>query len=171
MTTFLSFHAFAAARGEGLHPELRLLFERAATSPVSDVVIRHDGLLQSGPDPAAEIVPERVNVSPFPQARVRQTDELNQNPETPAQPLLPRGDDTMRYIIVLLLVLSGMTAGNAGTLMERLRLAQNRTFAECVSNCNSNNFSCAQNCGLSGTCVAQCTAASAACQNGCNRLK
>jgi len=51
--------------GEGLHPELRLLFERAATSPVSDVVIRHDGLLQSGPGPAAEIVPERVNVSLF----------------------------------------------------------------------------------------------------------
>jgi hypothetical protein len=91
MTTFLSFHAFAAARGEGLHPQLRLLFERAATSPVSDVVIRHDGLLQSGPDPAAEIVPERVNVSPFPQARVRQTDELNQNPETPARPLVPSG--------------------------------------------------------------------------------
>lgn len=68
MTTFLNFHAFAAARGEGLHPELRLLFERAATSPVSDVVIRHDGLLQSGPDPAAETVPERVNVSLFPQA-------------------------------------------------------------------------------------------------------
>jgi hypothetical protein len=66
MTTLLNFHAFAAARGEGLHPELRLFFERAAMSPVSDVVIRHDGLLQSGPDPAAEIVPERVNASLFP---------------------------------------------------------------------------------------------------------
>ena len=66
MTTFLNFHAFAAARGEGLHPKLRSLFERAATSPVSDVTIRHDGLLQSGPGPASEIVPERVNVSVFP---------------------------------------------------------------------------------------------------------
>jgi hypothetical protein len=74
MTAFLSFHAFAAARGEGLHPELRLLFERAAMSPVSDVPIRHDGLLQSGPDPAAEIGLERVNVSLFPQAQVRQMD-------------------------------------------------------------------------------------------------
>jgi hypothetical protein len=54
MTTFLNFHALAAARGEGLHPELRLLFERAATSLVSGVVIGHDGLLQSGPDPASE---------------------------------------------------------------------------------------------------------------------
>ena len=65
MTSFLNFHALAAARGEGLRPELRLLFERAATSPFSDVAIRHDGLLQSGPDPASEIVPERVNVSLF----------------------------------------------------------------------------------------------------------
>jgi hypothetical protein len=54
MTNFLNFHAFATARGEGLHPELRLLFERAATSPCADVAIRHDGWLQSGPDPASE---------------------------------------------------------------------------------------------------------------------
>jgi hypothetical protein len=171
MTTFLNFHAFAVARGEGLHPELRLLFERAATSPVSDLVIRHDGLLQSGPDPVSETVPERVNVSLFRKPESGRRASRTRIPKHRPNLLLPRGDDTMRYIIVLLLVLSGMTAGNAGTLMERLRLAQNRTFAECVSNCNSNNFSCAQNCGLSGTCVAQCTAASAACQNGCNRLK
>jgi hypothetical protein len=63
MTTFLNFHVFAAARGEGLHPELRLLFERAATSSVSDLVIRHDGFLQSGPDPASETVQEHVKVS------------------------------------------------------------------------------------------------------------
>ena len=68
MTTFLNLHVFAAARGEGFHPELRLLFERAATSPVSEVATRHDGLLQSGPDPVSEIASERVNVSVFPQA-------------------------------------------------------------------------------------------------------
>jgi hypothetical protein len=68
MTAFLNFHAFAAARGEGLHPKLRLLFERAATSPASEVVTRHDGLLQSGPDPVSEIASERANVSVFPHA-------------------------------------------------------------------------------------------------------
>jgi hypothetical protein len=67
MTAFLNFHAFAAARGEGLHPKLRWLFERAATSPLSDVAIRPDGLLQSGPDPASETAPDRVNLSVFPQ--------------------------------------------------------------------------------------------------------
>jgi hypothetical protein len=67
MTAFLNFHALAAARGEGLDPKLRLLFERAATSPGSDVAVRHDGFLQSGPDPASETVPER-NVSVLPQA-------------------------------------------------------------------------------------------------------
>jgi hypothetical protein len=80
MTAFLNFHAFAAARGEGLHPKLRLLFERAATSPVSEVATRHDGLLQSGPDPVSEIAPERANVSVFPQAWVRQTNQPNQCP-------------------------------------------------------------------------------------------
>jgi hypothetical protein len=68
MADFLNFHVFAAARGEGLRPELRLLFERAATSPVSDIVMRHDGFLQSGPDPASETAVDRVNVSLFPQA-------------------------------------------------------------------------------------------------------
>ena len=65
MTAFLKFHAFAATRGEGLHPKLQLLFERAATSPILEVATRRDGFLQSGPDPASEIVPERANVSVF----------------------------------------------------------------------------------------------------------
>jgi hypothetical protein len=77
MTTFLNFDALAAARGEGLRPELRLLFERAATSPFADAAVRHDGMLQSGPDPASEIVKRRASVSPFPQALVRQTDQTN----------------------------------------------------------------------------------------------
>jgi hypothetical protein len=62
MTTFLYFHALAAARGEGLRPELQLLFERAAMAPFSSVAVRRDdGNLQSGPDPVSEMVPERVN--------------------------------------------------------------------------------------------------------------
>jgi hypothetical protein len=84
MTAFLNFHAFAAARGEGLHPKLRLLFERAAASPASDVAIRTNGLLQSGPDPASETAPDRVNVSVFPQTRVAQMDVPFQDSETRA---------------------------------------------------------------------------------------
>ena len=91
MTTFLNFHALAAARGEGLHPKLRLLFERAAMSTGSDVAIRRDGFLQSGPDPASETVQERVKVSLRPQTSVRQAAEPNQNPEAPAQPRVARG--------------------------------------------------------------------------------
>jgi hypothetical protein len=33
MTSFLNFHAFAAARGDGLRPELHALFERSAAAP------------------------------------------------------------------------------------------------------------------------------------------
>jgi hypothetical protein len=83
MTAFLNFHAFAAARGEGLHPKLRLLFERAAASPASDVAIRTGGL-QSGPDPVSEAAPDRVNLSLVPQIRVAQTDEPIQDSETSA---------------------------------------------------------------------------------------
>jgi hypothetical protein len=85
MTAFLDFHAFAAARGDGLHPKLRLFFGHAATSPVFDVAVRPDGLLQSGPDPASETARNRVNVSIFPQISVPQMDELNRNPETTAE--------------------------------------------------------------------------------------
>jgi hypothetical protein len=66
MTT--SFHqagAFAASRGEGLHPKLRALLERAATSSFSDVSIRRDGLTQAGPSPDSETVSSRSNVTLF----------------------------------------------------------------------------------------------------------
>ena len=45
------FNAIAAARGDGLDPKLRELFERAAVSPHSEVVVRSDGMLQAGPSP------------------------------------------------------------------------------------------------------------------------
>ena len=54
MTSFLSFHAVAAARGDGLRPELLALLTRAAVAPQSDVRPRPDGMIQSGPDPASE---------------------------------------------------------------------------------------------------------------------
>ena len=51
MTSFLNFHAFAAARGDGLHPEFRALFERVGAAPHSELTLRNDGMIQSGPDP------------------------------------------------------------------------------------------------------------------------
>jgi hypothetical protein len=53
MPPFFSRDAIAAKRGEGLRPELRALFERAATAPSYDATVRSDGMLQSGPDPAS----------------------------------------------------------------------------------------------------------------------
>ena len=46
--------AFAASRGEGLHPKLRHLFESAATLPFSEVGVRPEGMLQAGPAPISE---------------------------------------------------------------------------------------------------------------------
>jgi hypothetical protein len=65
MTSFHQFSVFAASRGEGLHPKLRALLERAAASPFSEVSMRHDGLMQAGPSPASEVVSSRANVALF----------------------------------------------------------------------------------------------------------
>jgi hypothetical protein len=63
MTCFHQFSAFAASRGEGLHPKLRALLERAAASPLSEVSMRHDGLIQAGPSPDSEVASSRLNVT------------------------------------------------------------------------------------------------------------
>jgi hypothetical protein len=62
MCSLHQFSAFAASRGEGLHPKLRALLERAAASPSSEVSLRQDGLVQAGPDPESEIVSSRAKV-------------------------------------------------------------------------------------------------------------
>jgi hypothetical protein len=54
MSSFRQFDAFAAARGEGLHPKLRSLLDRTAASPRAELTVRIDGMLQAGPDPASE---------------------------------------------------------------------------------------------------------------------
>jgi hypothetical protein len=84
MKTFLDFDTAAAARGEGLHPELRLLLERAAMSPFSDITKRH-GMLQSGPDPVSQELPECAKVTPFQQAPTRRDGAPNPNPEVLAR--------------------------------------------------------------------------------------
>jgi hypothetical protein len=54
MTSSDQFNAFAASRGDGLHPKLRDLLERAAASPLPETSIRNDGMIQAGPNPASE---------------------------------------------------------------------------------------------------------------------
>jgi hypothetical protein len=65
MTSFHQFNVFAASRGEGLHPKLQALLERATASPFSEVSIRRDGMIQAGPSPDSEVASSRVNVTPF----------------------------------------------------------------------------------------------------------
>ena len=47
-------HFVAAIAGDGLRPELQALFQRLAVDPRSGLRIRHDGMIQAGPDPASE---------------------------------------------------------------------------------------------------------------------
>jgi hypothetical protein len=51
------FHSIAALCGDGLRPELQALFERLAIDPYTELFVRPDGMLQSGPDPKSETEP------------------------------------------------------------------------------------------------------------------
>jgi hypothetical protein len=48
------FHSIAALCGDGLRPELRDLFGRLAVDSRSELFVRSDGMVESGPDPVSE---------------------------------------------------------------------------------------------------------------------
>jgi hypothetical protein len=50
--------------GEGLRPELKSFYERLAKDPYSELVVRKDGMIQSGPDPDEEIAPPKRRDDP-----------------------------------------------------------------------------------------------------------
>jgi hypothetical protein len=53
MSSLRKFHSIAALCGDGLRPELQALFERLAVDPHTELFVRDDGMVQSGPDPIA----------------------------------------------------------------------------------------------------------------------
>jgi hypothetical protein len=53
MPALRKFHSIAALCGDGLRPELQALFERLAVDPRTELFVRDDGMVQSGPDPIA----------------------------------------------------------------------------------------------------------------------
>jgi hypothetical protein len=57
MTSFRKFHSTAALCGDGLRPELQALFERLAVDPHTELFVRNDGMVQSGPDPVSAKAP------------------------------------------------------------------------------------------------------------------
>jgi hypothetical protein len=73
MMSFLSFHATAAARGDGLRPELLALLVGVPAASQPELTLRHEGMMKSRPDPeSTDVVGEHTNVSLFPQASARQ---------------------------------------------------------------------------------------------------
>jgi hypothetical protein len=62
-----NFHAIVALRGDGLRPELQALFDRIAADPRSEVFTRDDGMVQAGPNPAAEM--PLTNIVPLKRTR------------------------------------------------------------------------------------------------------
>jgi hypothetical protein len=77
----------------------------------------------------------------------------------------------MVYVALICAIFLTVTACHAGTATTRFNLAQAQAPKECVMNCDSVNFSCSQNCGLSGGCVAQCNATAATCKAACASAK
>jgi hypothetical protein len=66
MMSLMSFHAIAAARGDGLRPEF-LALVGVGTAPYSKLTTGSDGMIQSGPDPASGAVADKsTNVSLLP---------------------------------------------------------------------------------------------------------
>jgi hypothetical protein len=61
MPPFRKFHSIAALCGDGLRPELQALFERLAVDPRSELFVRDDGMVQSGPDPVSAKAPFAQN--------------------------------------------------------------------------------------------------------------
>lgn len=62
--SFLGLHELAAARGDGLRPQLRALFEQLAKGEPCEMGFRADGLLQAGPDPVgAKVTPAKTQAS------------------------------------------------------------------------------------------------------------
>jgi hypothetical protein len=59
-------YSIAALCGDGLRPELQALFDRLAIDPRTGFLVRDDGMVQAGPDPASEtaltnVVPLRAD--------------------------------------------------------------------------------------------------------------
>ena len=58
-----NFPSIAALCGDGLRPELQALFDRLAVDPHSELFVRADGMLQSGPAPKSK-APEALPIAP-----------------------------------------------------------------------------------------------------------
>jgi hypothetical protein len=57
------FHSIAALCATVYGPELQALFDRLAIDPHSELLVRRDGMTQSGPDPVSEAV-ETIQIKP-----------------------------------------------------------------------------------------------------------
>jgi hypothetical protein len=89
------FHSIAALCGDGLRPELQALFDRLAVDPHSELFVRQDGMVQSGPDPVSETikialpVPKRVAWSEMANGLFPSAPRIAARADNPPSPVLP----------------------------------------------------------------------------------
>jgi len=90
MTSFRKFHSIAALCGDGLRPELQALFERLAVDPHSELFVRNDGMVQSGPDPISAEAPLAQNVGETREADGNELLVVRKNSSPRTEPLRAR---------------------------------------------------------------------------------
>jgi hypothetical protein len=82
MTSLRKFHSIAALCGDGLRPELQALFERLAVDPHTELFIRNDGMVQSGPDPVSAKAPLAQDAGATREAHSDQDVVVRKSPRT-----------------------------------------------------------------------------------------
>jgi hypothetical protein len=112
-----------------------------------------------------EIIGHR-NERDFPHRRGTERDSA-----LPLQPVIWRKwvSLDMRYAVIFLVWLSGVTSSGAETLTPKLRLAQ-ESREQCTNRCDSGYDACVRRCPLSMgrvSCTADCQAQLSTCNNKC----
>jgi hypothetical protein len=83
----------------------------------------------------------------------------------------------MRNAVACLTVvwLVGMTSSNAETLTQRMRMAQQQTFNQCMQACDDRAIACMAACrgtpNAPPSCVANCGTQETACKTGCQNIR
>jgi len=91
MTSFRKFHSITALCGDGLRPELQALFDQLAVDPYSELFVRNDGMVQSGPDPVSAEAPLAQNAGEAQEADSNQHFVLRKNSSPRTETLRVRG--------------------------------------------------------------------------------
>jgi hypothetical protein len=74
----------------------------------------------------------------------------------------------MRSTLVLASLLLSISAVQAGTLRDKIRVAQGESFGQCQQRCMGNSMQCTAKCNGDNACNGICYATERACRAACH---